>query len=388
MQNPQRQSIPINPQPQNVRRELRRSRSHGHAMKVVQQWRCDVCKDEYFDDYDDAKNHEVLCRFQHSQELRFREETFRKIADETWKVQEFRKTNTNRKGKKTDDTESKLHVREASKPEKQWTCEKCKLGFSSYVDAFVHELACTDAREAKETSTEKRVGFHERRKSLAAEEHGFRRKSKSPQRRRKEMRDDIEEPGISTIYIPRGRKEQRDKAMAAAHQLLQEKEQLLELSMAKTKRRSSSPPPKQHDNLVVSRSRPALPLKSVQFHRRERSCRYDERSELPTTIVTKQKQTSRSPHPSDCDSTIKYLCKVCEDACFNDMESASAHESSMFGIQGRTVHLRVRVVRAVVGSMEEDTTGVDSRISFGSLRGRRKLDIDLQTLHQALYFIF
>jgi len=292
-----------------------------------------VCKDEYFDDYDDAKNHEVLCRFHESQELRFREETFRKITDETWEVEELRETDFNRKVKKPNKTKSKPHYREASKPEKLWTCEKCHLGFSRYVEAFLHERVCTAViAKAKRQFTDETNGLHER-KSLAFEEHCIRRKSKSAQRPRKEMRDDADEPAISSIDM--SRKEQRDQVMVAAHQILQEKEHQMELTATKEKNRSSRSPPKRRPHPVADyRSRSQPPLKFVQCHRRERSSRYDERSKLRATTVTKQNQKSRSPLPSDCDSTIKYLCKVCEDACFDDIDSASAHEASCTGFKG------------------------------------------------------
>ena len=294
-----------------------------------------MCKDEYFDDFDDAKNHEVLCRFQESQELRFREDAFRKITDETWEVEELRECNFNRKAKKPNQTESMPHYREASRPEKQWTCEKCKLGFSGYVEAFLHERACTGViAKAKRQFIDETNGRHER-KSLAFEDLCIRRKSKSPQRMRKEMRDDAEGPAISHIYIPRGRKEKRDQAMVAAHQILQEKEHQMELSATEEKYRYSRSPPKRRPHPVADyRSRSQPPLNFVQCHRRESSGRYDEQSKHRAKPATKQNQKSRPPLASDCDSTIKYLCKVCEDACFDDMDLASAHEASCTGFKG------------------------------------------------------
>lgn len=55
---------------------LGRERGHDeNTMKTVLQWQCDACQDKYFDDYEKAISHEVLCRkFRQQQELRFQRE--------------------------------------------------------------------------------------------------------------------------------------------------------------------------------------------------------------------------------------------------------------------------------------------------------------------------
>jgi hypothetical protein len=301
-----------------------------------------VCRDEYFDVYEDARSHEVLCRFQEWQDFRFREETLRRITNEALKVEDLGDKTLNRREMMHDRGESRLNGVEESRPEKHWTCEKCDKAFSGYVDAFVHERACSgNIQKAKVQSIEKRVRLRGQ-KSLDVEESSQHMRSERPDKKKLETRDDSEEPLLAAIYIPRPRKERLQETGTAPKEKRQEKELPLKLNGANERRSgvlkkrdaTNSPPKRPHFPVIIdTRPKPPLPPKAIKFDRRGRSQRYNEESGLPATIVTKKKTRARPVLPGDRDSTIKYLCKVCHDACFDDMDSASAHEASCAGFE-------------------------------------------------------
>jgi len=445
-------------------------------MKVVQQWRCDVCKDEYFDDYEEAKNHEILCRFHQQQEERFREETLRKISDETRQIDKQREDDLNQ--------EEKRHDRNEATKVKPWTCEKCGKGFSRYVDAFIHERACLAIRvRTKTVPSEKSISFPVRDKG-DADQGARRRKSKSPQRTRSETRhdfkvatissihvprserdehtefltgrefildpsganktrpttrfnkpidtsnsppkrrqdpesrDDVDDSDFSSIYIPRYRRTLYSKGQQSARGRHEERALQLDPNVASTtlkartctsssppkrryhteachevdesvlssiyvprhgkaqrnhgklasspgnedrvllpdpntaKERSSavmkarmytscSPPKRRHHPMLNGRGRPPLPPAAIEVDRKGKFTRSMEPAEVPVTILTKSRK-QKSIRRVDCDSsTIKFLCKVCEDAYFDDMDSASAHEAVCSGYRGRK-HIYLR----------------------------------------------
>lgn len=113
----------------------------------ILRWSCDFCFQD-FNNYDDAKTHEVLCRFRERQRENFgsfeqreslssrRDDSFKRNQDLPESIDVQMPTN------KRDD----LHRKEKlvkGKGKEKWVCDKCKIAkFESYVDAFVHEKFC------------------------------------------------------------------------------------------------------------------------------------------------------------------------------------------------------------------------------------------------------
>jgi hypothetical protein len=118
----------------------------GYQEKItIHQWSCDVCKSAVFDNYDDASNHEILCRYKQEQRLRFYHD--REKSPESIDIQERPKKiiRDDYPVNATNPTESPRNISSTKKPSKKqrWICDVCRVAkFHSYVDAYVHERNC------------------------------------------------------------------------------------------------------------------------------------------------------------------------------------------------------------------------------------------------------
>lgn len=133
------------------------SRSSDYGMRVprmvpgnqdkmtIHQWSCEVCKSAVFDNYDDAFNHEILCRYKQEQGLRFYHDREKSPESIDNKKRFKRNIPDDYPVHPTNPTESPRNISSTKKPSKKqrWICDVCRVAkFHSYVDAYVHERDC------------------------------------------------------------------------------------------------------------------------------------------------------------------------------------------------------------------------------------------------------
>lgn len=377
---------PIHP---NGTRNNRRQFSCTHdnvEMKLVRQWSCDVCRDAFFDSYDDAYSHEVLCRFRQQQALRYQENAYHSVGisgSETMTNSGEQRETIYAARKNQDSTERRdevesrrrhvrLERRESNRKKSvKWQCDKCKREkFPSYVDAYLHERSCPGVDKPKYNKgggnmqhnfwgnkhSRKSIGGQEKIMMGHDDESSYEiswtrvKSTKTKKTKCTKQKEDKEEKYFEMTKcdpidnLPLVTDDAQRKL--ALRNKLRDARQRWDVHLKKD---SVSPPPPLRRKSVSplkqrTHQRPPLPPQ----HRRSDIRRKDHiltsprhvapLRQVPTTIVMKRKV--RAIVCKDAD-TIKYLCSVCRDICFDDMASASIHEASCTGLaQEPCVYLR------------------------------------------------
>jgi len=143
--------------------------------KMHRQWACDICKDAFFDNYDDARTHEALCRYRRDQlhlapeQRQSRQESRRSSREKRDVGQVLRTDNNYANHTRSVDYRSEDRIQASRDPDdsrvsedksierarltktQRWLCDVCKQAhFESYVDAYRHEQTCRGAPQQEE----------------------------------------------------------------------------------------------------------------------------------------------------------------------------------------------------------------------------------------------